>query len=92
MLPDEVRVGADRLLERAEYDALGRRVKKIADPGATSSPAETRYFYDSLNLVEEQSDAGAVANEGKIGERVFAVMGLVAGFDKAAPAVPDLAF
>lgn len=40
-----------------QYDALGRRVKKIANPAGV--PIETRYFYDGARIIEEQSAAGA---------------------------------
>jgi len=36
-----------------QYDALGRRVVKIANP--LGSPTESRYFYDGARIVEEQS-------------------------------------
>lgn len=38
------------------YDALGRRVQKIADPAG--SPVTTRYFYDSARTIEEQDALG----------------------------------
>ncbi|MCC6489568.1 MAG: hypothetical protein IT364_18870, partial [Candidatus Hydrogenedentes bacterium] len=41
-----------------QYDALGRRVIKVANPDGT--PVETRYFYDDLRVVEEQDELGAV--------------------------------
>jgi RHS repeat-associated protein len=47
-----------RVVGRYEYDALSRRIKKIANPGAVSSPVETRYFYDDTRIVEEQDTAG----------------------------------
>jgi RHS repeat-associated protein len=48
-----------RLVGQYQYDALSRRVKKIADPPAVSSPVETRYFYDAARIVEDQSAGGA---------------------------------
>jgi RHS repeat-associated protein len=48
-----------RVVGRYEYDALSRRIKKIANPAAVSSPVETRYFYDSARIVEEQDTGGA---------------------------------
>jgi RHS repeat-associated protein len=39
------------------YDALGRRVVKIAN-AAAGSPAETRYFHDDVRILEEQTPAG----------------------------------
>jgi YD repeat-containing protein len=35
-----------------QYDALSRRVTKMANAGIVSSPVETRYFYDEARLVE----------------------------------------
>ena len=48
-----------RVVGQYQYDALSRRVKKIADPPAVSSPTETRYFYDAARIVEEQTPLGA---------------------------------
>ena len=48
----------NRLVGQYQYDALSRRVKKIADPPAVSSPTETRYFYDDARIVEEQTPLG----------------------------------
>ena len=39
-----------------QYDALGRRVQKIADP--VGSPVTTRYFYDGPRVIEEQDGFG----------------------------------
>jgi RHS repeat-associated protein len=39
-----------------EYDALSRRVQKIASPAGTSST--TQYFYDDARIVEEQNGPG----------------------------------
>jgi len=42
------------------YDALSRRVAKIADPvGGPSTPVETRYVYDDARIIEEQNTSGA---------------------------------
>lgn len=40
-----------------QYDALGRRVQKIAN--TTGSSTTTAYFYDDQRILEEQSAAGA---------------------------------
>src|SRR5574337_516917 len=48
-----------RLVGQYQYDALSRRIDKIADPATPSAPSETRYFYDDARIVEEQSPAGA---------------------------------
>jgi RHS repeat-associated protein len=40
-----------------QYDALSRRVKKIASP--SGAPTETRFFYDDARIIEEQSAGGA---------------------------------
>ena len=47
-----------RLVGQYQYDALSRRVGKIADAATPSTPIETRYFYDSARIVEEQNPAG----------------------------------
>ena len=36
-----------------QYDALGRRIVRIANPFGV--PSETRYFYDNAQIIEEQS-------------------------------------
>jgi RHS repeat-associated protein len=40
-----------------QYDALSRRVQKIANPTGSSS-ATTLYFYDNARIIEEQSTGG----------------------------------
>ena len=62
-----------RVIGRYEYDALGRRIKKVADPflhrggqkigtgknvAATPTAVETRYFYDDSRIIEEQTATG----------------------------------
>ena len=37
-----------------QYDALSRRVQKIADPAG--SPVTTQYFYDNYRVIEEQNN------------------------------------
>ena len=39
-----------------QYDALGRRVQKIADPAGV--PSITRYFHDGARIIEEQDTLG----------------------------------
>lgn len=39
-----------------QYDALSRRVQKIANSAGT--PATTRYFYDDARIIEEQDTSG----------------------------------
>jgi RHS repeat-associated protein len=39
-----------------QYDALSRRVQKIANP--SGSPTTTQYFYDSARIIEEQNTGG----------------------------------
>ena len=39
-----------------QYDALGRRVQKIANPAG--SPITTQYFYDGARGIEEQNGSG----------------------------------
>jgi RHS repeat-associated protein len=57
-LTSVVRISDGRTVGRYQYDALGRRVKKIADPFVASSPAETRFYYDDTRIIEEQHPAG----------------------------------
>jgi RHS repeat-associated protein len=40
-----------------QYDALSRRVQKIANTSGT--PTTTRYFYDDARIIEEQDPSGA---------------------------------
>jgi RHS repeat-associated protein len=42
-----------------QYDALFRRVQKIADPGG--APSTTVYFYDDTRIVEEQNSLGVTS-------------------------------
>ena len=41
------------------YDALGRRVARLSDPGQKGTLSESRYFYDGQRIIEDQSDRGA---------------------------------
>jgi RHS repeat-associated protein len=45
-----------RVVGRYQYDALWRRVQKIANPVAP--PVTTNYFYDDARIIEEQNGAG----------------------------------
>ena len=47
-----------RLVGQYQYDALSRRIRKIADAATPAVPVETRYFYDGARIVEEQIPAG----------------------------------
>ncbi|GJM24063.1 MAG: hypothetical protein DHS20C16_04780 [Phycisphaerae bacterium] len=40
------------------YDALGRRVRRTVTPNG-GPPEETRYFYDGMNVIEDQNSNGA---------------------------------
>ncbi len=42
-----------RTVGQYRYDALGRRISKVADPATT--PLETLFFYDGARVVEEQN-------------------------------------
>lgn len=46
----------NRVVGQYTYDALGRRVVKVAHP--FGAPTETRYFYDEARIIEEQDAAG----------------------------------
>lgn len=53
------RTSDSKLVGQYQYDALSRRVKKIADPAlGPPTPTETRYFYDAARIVEEQDTGG----------------------------------
>ncbi len=41
-----------------QYDALSRRVQKMANPASPLSPTTTRYFYDNARIIEEQDGGG----------------------------------
>jgi RHS repeat-associated protein len=45
-----------RVMGQYRYDALSRRIAKIAN--LTGVPVETRYFYDDARIVEEQDTGG----------------------------------
>jgi len=47
----------NRVVGQYQYDALSRRVVKIAK--TTGTPIETRYFYDEARIIEEQSSTNA---------------------------------
>jgi RHS repeat-associated protein len=50
------RIADSALVGQYQYDALGRRVQKIANPAGTS--ATTVYFYDDSGIIEEQNSLG----------------------------------
>jgi len=50
------------------YDALGRRVVKVADA------TETRYFYDDARLIEEQDSSGATRSTFVYGNNIDEVL------------------
>jgi RHS repeat-associated protein len=52
-----VRNSDSAMVGQYQYDALWRRVQKIANPSGT--PTTTRYFYDDARIIEEQNTAGA---------------------------------
>ena len=47
------RAGRPVVVAEYQYDALGRRVVKRANPGGIAT--ETRYFYDTARIIEEQN-------------------------------------
>jgi RHS repeat-associated protein len=51
------RISDSMMVGQYQYDALSRRVQKIANPSGT--PTTTRYFYDDARIIEEQ-DGGAI--------------------------------
>jgi RHS repeat-associated protein len=46
-----------RVVGQYEYDALSRRVQKMANPATPPSPTTTYYFYDDARIIEEQNTA-----------------------------------
>ncbi|HME00025.1 MAG TPA: RHS repeat-associated core domain-containing protein [Terriglobia bacterium] len=50
-----------RMVGQYQYDALSRRVQKIADPATPSTPTTTQYFYDDARVIEEQNGGGTQA-------------------------------
>lgn len=48
-----------RVVGQYQYDALSRRILKVADPDPTKPSVETRYFYEDGRIVEEQTPSGA---------------------------------
>ncbi|MFO1433712.1 MAG: RHS repeat-associated core domain-containing protein [Candidatus Competibacteraceae bacterium] len=46
----------NQVVGRYQYDALSRRIVKLASP--ETGVTETRYFYDDARIIEEQSAAG----------------------------------
>jgi RHS repeat-associated protein len=50
------RIADGEVVGQYQYDALGRRVQKIANPSGT--PITTRYFHDGTSIIEEQDGNG----------------------------------
>jgi RHS repeat-associated protein len=50
------RVSGSAIVGQYQYDALGRRVQKIANPAGTANT--TQYFYDNARILEEQNGSG----------------------------------
>jgi RHS repeat-associated protein len=58
--PIEVRRKSDgAVLAQYAYDALGRRVVKLANLSPPGALVETQYFHDSARAIEDQDSAGA---------------------------------
>jgi RHS repeat-associated protein len=55
-LTSVTRLSDSAVVGQYQYDALGRRTQKIANPAGTAST--TRYFYDDARIVEEQDAVG----------------------------------
>jgi RHS repeat-associated protein len=56
-LTSATRLSDHAVVGQYQYDALSRRVQKIAD--ASGTPVITQYYYDDTRIVEEQSTSGA---------------------------------
>ena len=52
------RIADSQVVGEYQYDALSRRVVKLANPAGM--PAETRYFYDDARVIEEQDEIGVI--------------------------------
>ena len=50
------RITDGHIIGQYHYDALSRRIIKIAD--LTGSPTQTRYYYDDARIIEEQDPVG----------------------------------
>jgi RHS repeat-associated protein len=55
-----------------QYDALGRRVLKVADPSGV--PTTTRYFHDDERIIEEQSGTGVTQATYVYGESIDEIL------------------
>jgi RHS repeat-associated protein len=56
-LTTATRISDSVVVGQYQYDALSRRVQKIA--GASGTPTTTQYYYDDARVIEEQTPAGA---------------------------------
>ncbi|MGY6274216.1 RHS repeat-associated core domain-containing protein [Methylomonas sp. MgM2] len=62
------------------YDALSRRITKIANPALLPSvPIETHYFYDDARIVEEQDIGGATLATYVYGNYIDEVLSMARG-------------
>ncbi len=69
-----------KVVGRYQYDALSRRIDKVADPTiGPVSPVETRYFYDDARIVEEQSAGGTTQATYVYGNYVDEVLSMERG-------------
>jgi RHS repeat-associated protein len=55
-LTNVTRISDNAPVGHYDYDALGRRVQKIANPAGTSTTIQ--YFYDDARIIEEQNSSG----------------------------------
>jgi len=55
-LTQVTRLSDSAVVGQYQYDAMGRRVQKVADPNG--SPTTTRYFYDNFRILEDQDGVG----------------------------------
>lgn len=79
-LTDVIRKSDGRPVGHYRYDALSRRVAKIANPTlAPSTPVETRYFYDDARIVEEQNMGGATQATYVYGNYIDEVLNMARG-------------
>ncbi|NRF68875.1 RHS repeat protein [Aquincola sp. S2] len=69
-----IRKSDQRIVGRYDYDALGRRIRKVVDAGVVSNPSETLYFHDGARIVEERSPAPSTLATHVYGQQVDEVL------------------
>jgi RHS repeat-associated protein len=68
------RLSDSRAVGRYAYDALGRRIRRIADPELVGAPVETLFFHDGARIIEEQNGSRATEATYVYGNYIDAVL------------------